>query len=168
MSIIKGEILFASTAKVDDKFGPPGNYYVTLLVDEETFADAENIGLKCKRGSYKGQEQLTVNIKLKGGGTRKDGTSYVNDPIRVVIKTPEDSKAPYVEKARDHEGELVVRQKELVRGSKVKVSYRAREWEMMGRTGTAFDLRAVQVIEEGAGGQDPIDEFDDDDEDDDF
>lgn len=168
MSIIKGTVLFASTAKADDKFGPPGNYYVTLLVDEATYADAEQIGLKCKRGIYKGEEQLTVNLKLKGGGVRKDGSTYVNDPIKVVMKTDSDSKKPYTEKARDENGELVERQKELVRGSKVKVSYKAREWTMMGRTGTAFDLRAVQVIEEGDGFGDPTDEFEDDDDEDDF
>lgn len=168
MAVIRGEVLFAATAKADEKFGAPGNYYVTLKVSEETFADAEQIGLKTKRGNYKGDEQLTVNIKLKGGGTRKDGTQYLNDPIKVIQKTEGDSKAPYVEKRRNEEGELVTCQKELVRGSKVKVSYRAREWEMMGRTGVAFDLRAVQVIEEGTGGGDPTDDFDDDDEDDDF
>ena len=168
MSIIKGEVLFASTAKVDDKFGPPGNYYVTLLVDEATFADAENDGLKCKRGDYKGTPQLTVNIKLKGGGTRKDKTTYINKPITVVIKTPENSKEPYVEKARDENGDVCERQKELVRGSKVKVSYRAREWTMMGKSGVAFDLKAVQVIQEGSGGGDPTEEFDGDDGNDDF
>lgn len=168
MAIIKGEVLFAATAKADEKFGAPGNYYVTLKVSEETFADAEQIGLKTKRGNYKGDEQLTVNIKIKGGGTRKDGTTYVNDPVKVIIKTPEDAKLPYTERRRDEEGELVVSQKELVRGSKVKISYRARNWEMMGKTGTAFDLKAVQIIEEGTGGGDPTADFDDDDDDDDF
>jgi hypothetical protein len=163
MSIIKGEVLFSSTAKADDKFGPPGNYYVTLLVDEETFTDAEQIGLKCKRGDYKGTPQLTVNVKMKGGGTRKDNTTYLVDPIPVVIKTTENNKEPYVEKARDEHGDVCIRQKELVRGSKVKVSYRAREWEMMGKFGTAFDLKAIQVLDEGAGA-DPTAEFDDDDD----
>jgi len=164
MSIIKGEVLFASTASVDDKFGPPGNYYVTLLVDEETFADAEADGLKCKRGDYKGTPQLTVNLKLKGGGTRRDNTTYINKPITVVIKTPENSKAPYQEKAHDENGDVCMRQKELVRGSLVRVSYKAREWTMMGKSGVAFDLKAVQVLVEGSGSQDPTDEFDDDDD----
>lgn len=167
MAIIKGEVLFSSTAKPDLKFGAPGNYYVTLKVDPETFADAESIGLKTKRDVYKGEEQLTVNLKLKGGGKRKDGTDYLNDPIKVIIKKADDAKTPYVEKARDENGEIVERQKEIPRGSRVKVSYKARTWEMMGKTGTAFDLRAVQIIEEGANG-DPMDEFEDDDDDDEF
>lgn len=167
MAILKGKVLFSSTVQPDLKFGAPGNYYVTLQVDEETYADAENQGLKCKRDSYKGEEQLTVNVRLKGGGQRKDGSSYVNDPIPVVIKTPENSKAPFTEKARDENGELVERQKEIPRGSRVKVSYRARTWEMMGRTGTAFDLKAVQILEIGASGN-PMDEFEDDDDEEDF
>lgn len=163
MAIIKGEVLFASTVKADTKFGAPGNYYVTLKVDEETYADAEAIGLKCQRNEYKGEEQLTVNIRLKGGGTRKDGSTYVNDPITVVDR----NKVAYVEKARDENGNLVERQKEIPRGSKVKVSYKAREWTMMGKSGIAFDLKAVQVIIEGSGG-DPVAEFDVDDDDEDF
>lgn len=167
MAIIKGEVLFSSTAKADQKFGAPGNYYVTLKVSPEVFADAEQVGLKCKRNLYKGEEQLTVNLKLKGGGQRKDGSAYVNDPIRVIIKKPDNPKTPYVENARDENGNLVERQKEIPRGSKVKVSYKARTWEMMGNTGTAFDLCAVQIIEEGTNG-DPMNEFDDEDEDDEF
>lgn len=166
MAIIKGEVLFSSTSKADLKFGAPGNYYVTLKVSEETFADAEQLGLKVKRNTYKGEEQLTVNLKLKGGGKRKDGSDYVNDPIKVVVKKPENAKTPYVENARDENGNLVERQKEIPRGSRVKVSYKARVWEMMGKTGTAFDLRAVQIIEEGANG-DPMGEFDDEDDDED-
>lgn len=167
MAVIKGDVLFSSTAKPDMKFGAPGNYYVTLKVDEATYADAEQLGLKCKRNTYKGEEQLTINLKLKGGGKRKDGTDYINDAIRVVVKTPENAKAPYTEKGRDENGDIVERQKEIPRGSRVKVSYKARVWEMMGNSGTAFDLRAVQILEEGAGG-DPMDEFDDDDDDDEF
>lgn len=164
MAVLKGEVLFSSTAKPDLKFGAPGNYYVTLKVDEATYADAEQLGLKCKVDVYRGEEQRTVNLKLKGGGKRKDGSDYINDPIKVVIKTPENNKAPYTEKGRDENGEIVERQKEIPRGSRVKVSYKARTWEMMGKTGTAFDLRAVQILEEGANG-DPMDEFDDDDDD---
>lgn len=167
MAIIKGEVLFSSTAKPDLKFGAPGNFYVTLRVSEESFADAEQLGLKVKRNVYKGEEQLTVNLKLKGGGKRKDGSDYVNDPIKVVVKTADNAKTPYMEKGRDENGELVDRQKEIPRGSRVKVSYKARQWEMMGKTGTAFDLRAVQIIEEGANG-DPMNEFDDDDDEDEF
>ncbi|WMX18610.1 hypothetical protein [Aeromonas phage 1233] len=165
MAIIKGKVLFASTTKPDIKFGAPGNYYVTIQVDEATYADAEQLGLKCKRNVYKGQEQLTVNLRLKGGGTRKDGSQYVNDPIPVVIRTPENDKAPYVEKARDENGDVVTRAKEIPQGSKVKVSYKTREWTMMGKTGTAFDLRAVQIIEEGSS-NDPMGEFDGDEDDD--
>lgn len=161
MALIKGEVLFSSTVKPDTKFGMPGNYYVTLKVTPEVYADAQAIGLKCKESDYKGQTQLTVNLKLKGGGTRKDGSAYVNDPIPVVNK----DKTPFTEKGRDENGELVERQAEIPRGSKVKVSYKAREWEMMGRTGTAFDLRAVQVIEAGSG-SDAMAEFEDDDDDD--
>lgn len=166
MAILKGEVLFSSTAKPDTKFGAPGNFYVTLKVTPEVFADAEQVGLKCKRDVYKGEEQLTVNLKLKGGGKRKDGSDYLNDPINVVIKKADNAKTPYVERARDENGEIVERQKEIPRGSKVKVSYKARTWEMMGKTGTAFDLRAVQIIEEGTNG-DPMDEFDNDMDDDD-
>lgn len=166
MAILKGKVLFSSTAKPDLKFGAPGNYYVTLQVSEETFADAEQLGLKVKRSTYRGEEQLTVNLKLKGGGKRKDGSDYVNDAIKVVLKTAENAKMPYMEKGRDENGELVDRQKEIPRGSRVKASYKARDWEMMGKTGTAFDLRAVQIIEEGANG-DPMNEFDDDDDEDD-
>lgn len=163
MAVIKGTVLFSATAKADTKFGVPGNYYVTLTVDEATFSDAEQLGLKVKRDSYKGEEQLTVNLRLKGGGKRKDGSDYVNAPIRVVDK----AKVPYVENGRDENGDIVERQKEIPRGSRVKVSYKARNWEMMGKTGTAFDLRAVQIIEEGTSG-DPLDEFDDDEDDGDF
>lgn len=163
MAVIKGEALFSATNKPDIKYGAPGNYYIVVKVTPEVYADAEAIGLKCKRNVYKGDEQLTVQLKLKGGGTRKDGTSYVNDAPKVVIKTADDNKAPYTEKARDESGELVTVQKEVPRGSKIKVSYKAREWEMMGNTGTAFDLRAIQIIEEG-GGSNPMDEFDDEDD----
>lgn len=159
MAIIKGKALFASTAKADTKFGAPGNYYITLEVSEEVYADAEALGLKCKRNVYKGQEQLTVNLRLKGGGKRKDGSDYLNDPIPVVIKTPENDKAPYTEKARDAVGELVSRPKEVPQGSIVRVSYKSREWEMMGKSGVTFDLRAVQILKEGASG-DPMGEFD--------
>ncbi|AHK11924.1 hypothetical protein CHOED_064 [Vibrio phage CHOED] len=167
MAVLKGTVLFSSTAKPDLKFGAPGNYYVTLSVDEATYADAEQLGLKCKRNVYRGEEQLTVNLKLKGGGKRKDGSDYINDAIKVVVKTEANNKAPYIEKGRDENGEIVERQKEIPRGSRVKVSYKARTWEMMGKTGTAFDLRAVQIIEEGSNG-DPMDEFEDDDDDEDF
>lgn len=166
MALIKGKVLFSSTVKPDTKFGLPGNYYVTLEVSPEVYADAQAVGLKCKESTYKGRTQLTVNLKLKGGGTRKDGSQYVNDPIPVVIKTPENAKAPFVEKGRDENGELVERPAEIPRGSKVKVSYKAREWEMMGRTGTAFDLRAVQIIEKGSD-NDAMSEFEDEDDDDD-
>lgn len=166
MALIKGEVLFSSTAKADQKFGAPGNYYVTLKVSPEVFADAQAIGLKCKENEYKDTRQLTVNLKLKGGGKRKDGSDYVNDPIPVVIKTPENSKLPFTESARDENGDLVQRQAEIPRGSRVKVSYKSREWEMMGKTGTAFDLRSVQIIEAGSN-NDAMAEFDDDDDDDD-
>lgn len=168
MALIKGEVLFSSTVKPDTKFGTPGNFYVTLKVSPEVYADTQAIGLKCKESEYKGQTQLTVNLKLKGGGTRKDGSAYVNDSIPVVIKTPENAKAAFTEKGRDENGELVERPAEIPRGSKVKVSYKAREWEMMGKTGTAFDLRAVQIIEKGSDA-DAMSEFEDeDDEDDEF
>ena len=166
MAVIKGKVLFSATAKPDLKFGAPGSYYVVLQVSPEVYADAEAVGLKCKTDTYKGEEQRTVQIKLKGGGTRKDGSTYVNDAPKVVIKTPEDAKKAYVEKRRNEEGELVESQKEIPRGSGVKVSYKPRQWEMMGKTGMAFDLRAIQIIEEGGGG-DPMSEFDDDDDGDD-
>lgn len=169
MAIITGKALFSSTNKPDMKFGAPGSYYVVFSVTPEVYADAEALGLKCKRNVYKGEEQLTVQLKLKGGGKRKDGSDYINDAPKVILKTPEDAKAPYVEKARNEHGELVTTQKEIPYGSSIKVSYKARSWEMMGKTGTAFDLRAIQILEEG-GSNDPLDEFaeDDDDADGDF
>lgn len=164
MAVMTGKVLFASTQKPDIKFGAPGNYYITLLVDEATYADAEQLGLKCKRGSYKGQEQLTVNLRLKGGGIRKNGTAYVNDPIPVVLRVDkEHTKEPYVEKARDENGELVTRTKEPPMGSVVRVSYKAREWTMMGKTGTAYDLKAVQILKEGANNE-PLGDFADEDD----
>lgn len=170
MAVMKGKVLFCSTQKPDIKFGAPGNYYITLLVDEETYADAEALGLKCKRGSYKGVEQLTVNLRLKGGGTRKNGTAYINDPIPVVLRQDaEHTKVPYVEKARDENGEVVERSKEPPMGSIVRVSYKAREWEMMGKKGTAYDLKAVQILKEGSNNE-PLGDFEDydDDEEEDY
>lgn len=164
MAIISGKALFSSTSKPDMKFGAPGSYYVVFSVTPEVYADAEALGLKCKRNVYKGDEQLTVQLKLKGGGKRKDGTDYINEPPKVVLKTPQDNKAPYTEKAHNEHGELVSVQKEIPYGSTIRVNYKARSWEMMGKTGTAFDLRAVQIIEEG-GSNDPLDEFAEDDDD---
>lgn len=163
MPVITGTALFSATNKPDLKFGAPGNYYMVVQVDESTFADAEAVGLKCKRDSYKGAEQLTVQLKLKGGGKRKDGTDYINDAPKVVLKTPEDSKLPYTEKARNETGELVTVQKEVPRGSHIRVSYKARKWEMMGNSGVAYDLRAIQILEVG-GSNDPLDEFGEEDD----
>lgn len=164
MAVLTGEALFSATNKPDIKYGAPGNYYIVVKVSPEVYADAEVAGLKCKRNMYKDQEQLTVQLKLKGGGKRKDGSDYINDAPKVVIKTPEDTKAPYMEKAHNENGELVMVQKEVPRGSRVRVSYKARQWEMMGNTGTAFDLRAIQILEEG-GSLDPLDEFGEEDDD---
>jgi hypothetical protein len=164
MAVIQGKALFSSTKAPDMKFGAPGSYYVVLAVSPEDYADAEALGLKCKRNVYKGEEQLTVQLKLKGGGKRKDGSDYINESPKVILKTPSDPKSPYVEKARNEHGELVTTQKEIPYGSSIKVSYKSRSWEMMGKTGTSFDLRAVQILEEG-GSNDPLDEFGDDEDD---
>lgn len=162
---IKGKILFADTAKPDSRFQ---KYKVTLLVNEEQYAIAEAAGLKVSRGSYDGQEQLKVEVKNPGFGTRKkDNTQFKHDPIPVLLRTPE-GNVPYTEQVQGPEG-LVTVQKEIPRNSKVVVSWEDKPYSTFGG-GIAKRMRSILVVEEGATSGNAAGDFDEDEDfdDDDF
>lgn len=156
---IKGKILFADTAKPDTRFN---KYKVTILVNEEQFTIAESSGLKCVRGSYDGQEQLKVDLKNPGFGTRKkDNTQFMHDPIPVLLRTPE-GNVPYKERVQGPEG-LVEVQKEIPRDSKVIVSWEDKPYTTFGG-GIAKRMRSILIVEEGATSANVACDFDDDDD----
>lgn len=157
---VKGKTLFADTAKPDSKFN---KYTITLLVNETQFSVAEQAGLKVKRGSYDGQEQLTVQIKNPGFGTRKkDNTQFQHDPVPVFIRT-EDGNVKYTENVQGPEGPVKV-QKEIPRNSKVIVSWEDKPYSTFGG-GIAKRIRSILIVEEGATSADVSSDFDDVDED---
>lgn len=159
---VKGKILFADTVKPDEKFS---KYKVTLLVNPEQYAIAEEAGLKCSVGSYDGQEQRKVEVKNPGFGTRKsDNSQFPHDPIPVFIRT-DVGNVPYTEQVQGPEGPTHVK-KEIPRNSKVVVSWEDKPYTTFGG-GVAKRIRSILVVEEGQTQADVAGDFDEDDIDED-
>ena len=129
---------WASIIEPNTKFEPV--WEIEALLNDEQAAFFVDAGCRVRQGD---DGQKTLRFKRKVSGNKKGGGTYTNQPPAIV----DASKQPF--------NQLVGN------GSLVNIAYSLREWEMVGNTGIAADLEAVQVLEHvpySAGGADAFDD----------
>lgn len=111
-------VLFSNVLNEDD-FSQ--KYQVVVKMTEEQAADAEAAGITVKTKEYQGDTQFVSTFKTK----------YRPRIVGHVAS-----------KDFDLQGS------EIGRGSEVSIQYKFRDWKSpTGKTGTAHDLQAVQILE---------------------
>lgn len=134
---VKGTVIFSNLTTVDDfsnKFG------MTIQIAPEAAVDLENltpVPVPVRTKEYQGESQQQVSFKTKFPLKSAAMVKRDKSPLWPTVTTLEDGKEV-----------TTITPFEVPRGSQVLLVAKSRPWTFGGKSGTAWDLAGIQLIEE--------------------
>lgn len=135
---VKGTVIFSNLTVVDDfsnKFG------MTIQIAPEAAIDLENLSpnpVPVRSKEYQGEAQQQVSFKTK-----------YQLKSTAMVQRDKSPLWPTVTSLDDEGNEVTTIMKtEVPRGSQVLLVAKSRPWTFGGKSGTAWDLAGIQLIEE--------------------